>query len=127
MKRFFSLLFFLFFSFSILQAENIPSTETQDFSELWVDGPTNEPDFKAKFIKMLLILGVLIAFMFIASWALKRMMKSKMTHLNLGKDIRVLESRYISPRASVYLIEVKGKTFLIAESPSQVTLLGSID
>lgn len=81
--------------------------------------------FQTKFFNMLYILALLVAFMFLASWALKRMMKNRMTHLNTGSNIKVLETRYLSPRATLYLIETHEKTFLIAESPTSVTLLTS--
>ena len=72
---------------------------------------------------MLFILGLLIGFMILASWALKRMMKSKMTHLNTASSIKVLETRYLSPRATLYLVEVQDQSFLIAESPTTVTYI----
>ncbi len=81
--------------------------------------------FESKFFHMLLILGLLIAFMIIASWALKRMMKSRVTQINTSSSIKVLETRYLSPRATLYLIEVEEETFLIAESPHAITLLES--
>ena len=81
--------------------------------------------FETKFLNMLFVLGLLIGFMILASWALKRMMKSKITHLNTASSIKILETRYLSPRATVYLIEVQDRSFLIAESPTAVTYLGA--
>lgn len=79
--------------------------------------------FHSKFLNMLFILGLLIAFMFIASWSLKRLMKTKVTSMNTSGEIKILETRYLSPRATLYLIELHQKTFLIAESPGAVTYL----
>lgn len=82
--------------------------------------------FQSKFFNMLFILGLLIGFMMLASWALKRMMKNKMTHLNTGSAIKVLETRYLSPRATLYLVEIHNQNFLIAESPTTVTYLAAL-
>ena len=72
---------------------------------------------------MIFILALLIGFMILAAWALKRMMKSKMTQLNTGSSIKILETRYLSPRATLYLIEIQGQNVLIAESPTVVSFL----
>lgn len=85
--------------------------------------PHEADSFQTKFFNMLFVLGLLIGFMILASWALKRMMKSKMTQLNTASSIKVLETRYLSPRATLYLIEIHDKSFLIAESPTAVTYL----
>lgn len=83
-------------------------------------------DFQAKFFHMLYILALLIGFMMLASWSIKRLMKNKMTNLNTSSNIKVLETRYLSPRATLYVIEIEGKTFLIGESPSNVSYLSTI-
>ena len=64
--------------------------------------------------------------MILASWALKRMMKTKMTNLNTGGHIKVLETRYLSPRATIYLIKIDDQSVLIAESPTSVTYLATL-
>jgi flagellar biogenesis protein FliO len=98
-----------------------------DFPEIWSHQLERESDtFQVKFFNMLLLLGLLIGFMILASWALKRLMKTKMTNLNTASYIKILDTRYLSPRATVYLIEVQDKAFLIAESPTAVTYLASI-
>lgn len=99
--------------------------EHYDFHTTWQDHHAQEEtdSFESKFFNMIWILGLLIGFMFLASWSLKRMMKSKMTHMNSGSSIKVLETRYLSPRATLYLIEIQDQNFLIAESPTSVTYL----
>lgn len=114
--------------------------EHLDHEDLKTDSPEGEPipntwpnhlekesdSFQAKFFHMLMILGLLIGFMLLASWALKRMMRTKMTQLNTGSTIKILETRYLSPRATLYLIEAQDQTFLIGESPTQVTYLATL-
>ncbi len=100
--------------------------DQKELSEFWLNSVKGEEGFQAKFFKMLVVLGLLIGFMLLASWALKRMMKSKVAQLNTASGIKVLETRYLSPRATLYLIEAQGKIFLIAESPSNVTHLAAL-
>ena len=91
------------------------------------DKVENETDtFQAKFFNMLFILALLIGFMILASWALKQLMKSKITNLNTASNIKILETRYLSPRATLYLVEIQDKAFLIAESPTAVTYLATL-
>lgn len=136
----------LFFFFSLIihfgvgnAADPLPDTENNlPYEEnITTPNPWNHPidymehgenenaNFQSKFFNMLLILGVMIGFMFIASWALKRMMKTKLSSLNTSSSIKVLETRYLSPRATIYLVEVQNKTYLLAESPTTVTYLQS--
>jgi len=109
--------------------ENGPHAEVNEHTqhnliERWSDHLPNETEsFESKFFNMLFVLGLLIGFMILASWALKRMMKSKVTHLNTASMIKVLETRYLSPRATLYLVEVQNQNFLIAESPTTVAFL----
>lgn len=92
-----------------------------------IDRVEHESDtFQAKFLNMLFILALLIGFMILASWALKRLMKTKINQLNTTNNIKVLETRYLSPRATLYLVEIVDQTFLIAESPTTVTYLATL-
>lgn len=98
-----------------------------DIPVTWSDQMPRESDtFQTKFFNMLFILGLLIGFMILASWALKRMMRSKMTQLNTASNIKLLETRYLSPRATLHLVEVQNQVFLIAESPTNVTYLSTL-
>ncbi|WP_068470363.1 FliO/MopB family protein [Candidatus Protochlamydia phocaeensis] len=87
-----------------------------------------EPDnFQVKFMNMLFVLALLIGFMILASWMLKRMMKTRVTQLNSSSIIKVLETRYLSPRSTLYLLDLQGKQLLIAESATGVTALTSLE
>lgn len=132
MKLFFALFIFVFSALFGQDFDNedpqTSHTETYHHEhpdlDAWREHLSHEgQSFESKFFHMLFILGLLIAFMILASWALKRMMKSRMTQINTSNSIKVLETRYLSPRATLYLIEVENETFLIAESPQTVTLL----
>ena len=79
--------------------------------------------FQMKFINMLFLLALLIGFMILASWMLKRMMRSRLSQINTSSTIKVLETRNLSPRSTLYIIEAQGQCLLIAESHTTVTTL----
>jgi flagellar biogenesis protein FliO len=110
--------------------ENVDFTKFPEHGEIPEFGrerPERESDtFQAKFLNMLYILALLILFMIFASWALKRMMRSKMAQINVASNIKLLETRYLSPRATLHLISVQNQDFLIAESPTTVSYLATL-
>lgn len=88
--------------------------------------PQETDDFQSKFFNMLFLLGLLIAFMLFASWALKRMMKTRVNQLNDTSAIKVIETRPLSPRANIHLIEISGQRLVVAESHTGVTHLATL-
>lgn len=143
MKFYFSLFIssvLIFFSTPILSdtgansstenvSPNVPENKSIDKTleeieaqQMWSETFEHESDnFQAKFFNMLFILSLLIGFMILASWALKRMMKSKMSQQNDTSEVKIIETRHLSPRASLHLVEVNNKTFLVGESSSSMT------
>jgi len=108
------------------QPETSPA-KNDSYNTLMKKIENEEPDnFQVKFMNMLFMLGLLIAFMIIASWFIKRMMKSRLDQMNTGSSIRVVETRYLSPKTTVYLLDAMGKGLLIAESHSGVTYLAAV-
>lgn len=115
---------------AISKSVTTTNVEQVDVPDLWTEHVEHEIEhesdtFPKKFFNMLVILLLLIGFMLLASWALKRMMKTKITQLNTSSSIKILETRYLSPRATLYLLEFQNQTCLIAESPTTVTYLTS--
>lgn len=107
--------------------ENIPVIKDPTFEDE-VRKTTQEPDnFQGKFMKMLFILALLIGFMILASMMLKRMTRNRITQMNSQSLIKVLETRYLSPRSTLYLIDIEGKEILIAESHSGVSHIANIN
>jgi flagellar biogenesis protein FliO len=91
------------------------------------DHPLKQPDnFQSKFFNMLLILGLLIGFMLLASWMLKRMMRSRITQLNDASAIKIRETRHLSARSTIYLLDVMGQGLVIAETPTGVSHLATV-
>lgn len=90
----------------------------------WPSSEEKEADsFESKFFHMLTLLALLIAFMILASFALKRLMRSKISQLNGSGHIKLIEARSLSPRATLYLVEWGGKHFLLGETASSLNLI----
>lgn len=142
MNKYFSMLliclasFFLnFVAFAQEQENSTVKTETAQpppsssplLDEPFLENRQTEPDnFQAKFMNMLFLLSLIIVFMLFASWMLKRLTRSRTEQINSASSIKVLETRYLSPRSTVYLIDVMGQGLIIAESHTGVTHLATI-
>ncbi len=85
-----------------------------------------EDDFQSKFMNMLIVLGLLIGFMVLASWMLKRLMRTRINQLNSTSSIKVLETRHLSPKSTLYLLDVMGQGLLIAESQTGISHLATL-
>lgn len=83
-------------------------------------------NFTSKFFNMLFVLTLLIGFMILASWMLKRMARSRVDQLNTASEIKVLETRHLSPKATIYLLDVMGQGLVIAESHIGISHLTTI-
>lgn len=86
-----------------------------------------EPNFFGQFLYMLLMLGLLIGFLFFVSWFLKRLLRTKIQQANTGSLIKIVESRTLSTKATIHILEIEGKTFIVAEGPSYVTHLKPLE
>lgn len=50
-------------------------------------------------------------------------MRGKMRHSKSGKGIKVLQRKAITPKSSLYLLDICGKGIVIAESPQGIHLI----
>jgi flagellar biogenesis protein FliO len=85
-------------------------------------GPASDK-FLSEFISMLATLGLIIALILIVAWFLKRMVNARQDQANETSIIKVLERRSLSPKTAIYLLDVEGKSLIIAESVNGVTHL----
>jgi len=105
--------------------------KNDDFSKpsYWENNDLNqpiEPRFFQEFIRMLFALGFIIVLIFVAAWIFKRILNQRLKQINITSEIKILERRSLSPKTSVYLLEVMGKGVLIGESPAGIQRLGDI-
>jgi flagellar protein FliO/FliZ len=110
-------------------------SKTPDFSPPDLNGPVfpiedviGEPNpdtnrFLSEFISMVATLGLIISLILIVAWFLKRMVNTRQEQANETSIIKLIERRSLSPKTAIYLLEIEGKSLVIAESPSGVTRL----
>jgi len=136
MKKYLFQLMFLFFIMATASIEGQTDTSSRPIESAYPliypeeEGTSpivKETDtFQMKFFNMLMVLALLIGFMILASYMLKRMMSQRVTQMNDTSVVKVLETRSLSPRSTLYLLDVKGRGLLIAESPAGVSALTMI-
>ena len=78
-------------------------------------------------MKMLLTLVALVVLFGVAYYLLKRVGKSRQKGMNHLKAIKILERRPISPKTTLYLVELAGKEILISESQLEVSELATYE
>jgi flagellar biosynthetic protein FliO len=75
------------------------------------------------FVNMLVTLAFVLILIVVTVWLLKKIMRSRIKTLNRSNGIKIIERRPLSPKASLYLIDVLGKGILISESQGGVQLI----
>lgn len=105
---------------------NQPSHPPKNYFDIRVDDKENDR-FLGEFINMLTTLGIIIVIILIATWFLKKMVNTRIQQLNTTSYIKIVEKRTLTPRTSLYLLDIHGKGFILAESNNGVTSLGSFD
>ena len=76
---------------------------------------------------MLFTLGIMLAFLMLGAWLLKRVFNNRMMQVNKSSAIKVLERRNLAPKSAIYLVEICGQGLVIGETPAGLTRLGEID
>jgi len=80
-------------------------------------------NYWGQFVNMLITLGFILVLICISVYVLKRMMRSRIQHLNKSTGIKILERRALNSKSSLYLIDVLGKGVLISESASGIQVV----
>lgn len=122
-----------------LQAEEEPSVQEQTPAIVKPHTPTpsyfedtleKEKASDGRFVQelgnMVFALAGILTVIFIASWFLKRMLNSKIQQVNETSPVKILERRSLSPKTSIYLLEIAGKKIAIAEASNGITNLGEV-
>ncbi len=82
--------------------------------------------FAQEFSNMLIYLGGIVAFIYLFMWILKRMMQTRIEQSNQTKNIRVLETRPLNPKTTLYVVEIGNQSFALADSVNGVTYLNEV-
>ncbi len=72
--------------------------------------------YEHAFFKMFVTLGILVILLCISFWLFRRLAKGRLSQMNHGKTIKILERRALSTKSILYVVEFSGKKLLIAES-----------
>jgi len=83
-------------------------------------------NYQASLMKMFFMLILLIGLLILTVWLLRKFLNARMQSASQGKSIQILESRTISPKSILYLIEIDGERFLISESQAQIQKIESL-
>jgi flagellar biogenesis protein FliO len=115
---------FRYFIITTLLCLNLYSNES--FNESPPETVFPNENYLASLTKMFFMVLILIALLILTVWLLKKFLNSRMHAASIGKAIQILEQRTISPKSILYLVEVDGEKFLIAESQVQVQKIESL-
>lgn len=95
--------------------------------EMLQQTPQNEAElndrFYSEFFKMLWMLGLIIGFLLIVSWFLKKMMNTRLQQMNSSSLVQIVERRPLTPKTTVYVLEILGRKVVIAESHNGIVAL----
>lgn len=127
------IILFVFTMVCNLSAET-PSESAVTPSEILTQEPENistpelpmNPEFDrfyGEFFKMLTMLGLIIGFLMVLTWFVKRILNTRLEQINSGSLIQVVERRMLTPKTSIYVLEIMGKRVVIAESHNGVTAI----
>lgn len=101
-----------------------PSTFDEVFQqELKKDEGEGDSHFWKNFIYMLFVLGLLVSMLLFLSWAMKKMVYTRLLQDNATSMIKILDRRSLSPKSMLYVVEVEGKRLILGESLHGVTKL----
>jgi flagellar biosynthetic protein FliO len=89
--------------------------------------PHEEITFETMFVKMILVLVSLLVMVAFCVWLFKRMNHSRLSQMNYHKTIKILETRPISPKTLLYLVEVGDRRILLSESQLDVRQLTTLE
>lgn len=114
---------------------SLPPGQHSASAEMSSSGHTESPyspsthesgDFTPKFLHMLFILTLLVAFMIVASLTLKRMTRARVSQMNDQSLIKIIEARTLSPKSTLYLLNIEGEEILIGESSAGLSHIATI-
>jgi len=84
-------------------------------------------DLGAAFAKMFLTLIALCLLLFLTYWFLRKLIQNKLQKGAENSVIHILEKKMISPKTTLYLVEIENKKILLAESHLEVKKLETLE
>lgn len=100
-----------------------PKVAPEVVKEVVKEMPPPAQDYGAAFFKMIVMLVALLLLVVLTVWIIKRWGFGKMGRLRDKQSIQILERRVLSPKSSLYTVEIEGSRLLIVESQLEVRAL----
>ena len=88
--------------------------------------PSQEYSFLSSFIQMIAALSVVIGLILVTRHYSGKLIKGGVSN-RFGTHIRLLETRAISPKKSLVLVEVGGEYLLLANTENRLSLIKTVD
>lgn len=127
MLRYLHILLALFSLCSPLNGvEPLPETPPQPAYEDIHSGKEEADRFTTELLNMVMTLLFFIGVILALSWFLKRILSARQQQVNTQSSIKILEQRNLSSKTFIYLLDVRGHTLVVAESPTSLSLLASL-
>lgn len=86
----------------------------------------SQDHFMNEFLNMLVVLTFTLVAMVAIAWSLKRFLYRRLQQVNMGSGIRIEEQRSLSPRSTLYVVEIEGTRLLLGETATSVVRLAQI-
>lgn len=83
--------------------------------------------FAAGFMQMLAALAIVVGVIYLAFYLFNRILRGNLVKTSVPRYIRVVESRFITPKKSLLLVEVGGEYLLLGSTDSGLDLIKQID
>jgi len=105
-----------------------PTLEKKDFLKNHEEIPTPPSDvYEKTFMQTLLVIIGILLLIFLGVWLIRKFSGGRFRQFNAGKTIKILERRPLSHKSMLYIVDIHGKQFLIAESQLEVSKIGTLE
>lgn len=113
------------------EVSNATTSELYDLPENVSESPEansnytqyDENYFWGELVNMLITLGCIVVLLAALMWIMKRMQTSRVRYANEASIIKVIDQRALSPKTSIYLLQINQKAIVVADTQSGATRL----
>lgn len=84
------------------------------------------PEIYGSFIKMLIVLGILIALLLVVLYVVKKFVWKKIGKGGQEDGIKVITSAYVGPKKSIALVEVAGERIVVGITSDNISMLTKV-
>jgi flagellar biogenesis protein FliO len=111
------------------QQEKKAETSLDAHEKYWEEQESKEdslskksPDIRSLFLKTVLLLVSVVGILLGASYFVKKMTGAKLTGMSSDGTIKLIERKYLSPKCSLWIVEVEGKKMIVVEGQNGVAV-----